>query len=182
MIRLMAFSFALLIGLLTIVPAIAEISPQAKQQAQADTSQQQEPAPDQSAPATAEEATPSTAAPETPIDPDAPAAALPAGDVRIPYGTEEKNPPAASLPLLDELVARLMQDNNLRLEIQCFAAGEVNAENKARRLSLIRCLGIREYLTNKGIAPSRTDLRALGFRSKGQPVDRVDILPYGITQ
>ncbi len=134
----------------------------------------EEPAPEEAAEEAAEEAPP-----EEPAEPDpnAPAPAIPEGGVRITYPAGEKNVPTEAYAILDELAGRMTRDEGLRLQVECFAAGEKETEGKARRLSLIRCIAIRQYMIERDIRSTRMDIRALGFKSEGQPVDRVDIIP-----
>lgn len=126
-----------------------------------------------------EEEQPAEEAAEAPPEPDntQPAPPIPEGGIRIVYPAELNDVPAEANTALDELAAQMMADESMRVEIKCYASGTEDAESKARRKSLARCLSIRQHLFNKEVRTTRMDVRALGLKSEGQPADRVDIVP-----
>jgi outer membrane protein OmpA-like peptidoglycan-associated protein len=136
----------------------------------------EQPATEQPATEQPAEGEPVEAQPAEP-DPNQPAQEIAEGGVRIVYPEGEKGVPPESFPILDDLAGRMQRDETLRLQIECYAAGQKETEGKSRRMSLVRCLAVRQYFIDKDIRATRMDIRALGFRSKGQPVDRVDIVP-----
>lgn len=87
--------------------------------------------------------------------------------------------------VLDRLVSQMKSDPSLRLRMQAYAAGTPETSGQARRLSLARAMKVRSYMTEKGIAATRLDVRALGSGSaelndnaarSNAPADRVDML------
>ena len=86
--------------------------------------------------------------------------------------------------VLDKIAAKLNSDQSLRLQVRAYAAGNAASTGAARRLSLSRSLKVRNYLTEKGIATTRLDVRALGSgsmemgdqASSSAPADRVDVI------
>jgi hypothetical protein len=116
---------------------------------------------------------------EAPPEPDntQPAAPIPQGGIRIVFPTEFNDVPVEANSALDDLAAQMVADENMRIEIKCYASGTTDTESKARRKSLQRCINIRQYLFGKDVRTTRMDVRALGLKSEGQPADRVDIVP-----
>jgi len=119
------------------------------------------------------------AAAETPPEPDPgqPAPPIPQGGIRIVFPTELNEVPSEANAALDDLAAQMLADENMRIQIMCYASGTEDTESKARRKSLARCINIRQYLFKKDVRTTRMDVRALGLKSEGQPADRVDIVP-----
>jgi hypothetical protein len=119
------------------------------------------------------------AAAAAPPEPDntQPAAPIPQGGIRIVFPTEFNDVPGEANAALDDLAAQMVADENMRIEIKCYAGGTEDTESKARRKSLQRCINIRQYLFKKDVRTTRMDVRALGLKSEGQPADRVDIVP-----
>jgi outer membrane protein OmpA-like peptidoglycan-associated protein len=77
---------------------------------------------------------------------------------------------------LDELVQRMQRDERLHLMLNGYAASGGDA-SRTRRTSLARALAVRAYLVDRGIAPMRVDVRAVGDRGEGDaPPDRVDLM------
>ena len=165
-------------------PAEQPVEQQASQEQPAET-----PAPEASAagtpPAegeaakTEEEQPAEETAAEAPPEPDntQPAAPIPQGGIRVVYPTELNDVPTEANVALDDLAAQMLADENMRIEIRCYASGTEDTESKARRKSLARCINIRQYLFKKDVRTTRMDVRALGLKSEGQPADRVDIVP-----
>jgi hypothetical protein len=85
--------------------------------------------------------------------------------------------PVEANAALDDLASQMLADENMRIQIMCYASGTEETESKARRKSLARCINIRQYLFKKDVRTTRMDVRALGLKSEGQPADRVDIVP-----
>jgi outer membrane protein OmpA-like peptidoglycan-associated protein len=109
--------------------------------------------------------------------------AVPPGD--LPTGTEFRVvfPDSASeslspkdTALLNGVAARLRQNDTVRLQVMGYASGTPETNRDARRLSLERALAVRGYLVDRGIRPTRIDVRALGFQVPDGPTDRVDLL------
>jgi outer membrane protein OmpA-like peptidoglycan-associated protein len=137
------------------------------------------PAEGEAASAAPEEAPSEEAAAETPPEPNnsQPAPPIPQGGIRIVFPTELNEVPGEANAALDDLATQMQADENMRIQIMCYASGTEDTESKARRKSLQRCINIRQYLFKKDIRTTRMDVRALGLKSEGQPADRVDIVP-----
>lgn len=73
-------------------------------------------------------------------------------------------------------LAQRLRGSQERIQVNAYASGD-NASS-AKRLALSRALTVRSYLTEKGIASTRIDVRAVGPAETG-PKDRVDIQPAG---
>src|SRR5688572_9205717 len=128
---------------------------------------------------TEEEQPAEEAAAEAPPEPDntQPAAPIPQGGIRVVYPTDLNDVPTEANAALDDLAGQMLADENMRIEIRCYASGTEDTESKSRRKSLARCINIRQYLFKKDVRTTRMDVRALGLKSEGQPADRVDIVP-----
>lgn len=74
---------------------------------------------------------------------------------------------------IDSATAELNKNPSRRLLIQSFATGN---RADARKLSLSRALAVRSYLMDKGIQPTRVDVRAMGNENDGGAADRVDLV------
>ena len=176
--------------------APATPTPPAEQPAQADATATPTPAPAEPAatqeaaktpqppaegePAKTEEQPAEDATAETPPpapDNNQPAPPIPQGGIRIVFPTDLNEVPAEANSALDDLAAQMQADENMRIQIMCYASGTEDTESKARRKSLARCINIRQYLFKKDVRTTRMDVRALGLKSEGQPADRVDIVP-----
>lgn len=82
--------------------------------------------------------------------------------------------------LAEEVLPRLKKDKTARIEIKAYASRTDDTESSARRISLSRALSARSYLLEKGIKPTRIDVRALSDRTAEPPVDRIDMtFTYG---
>lgn len=77
--------------------------------------------------------------------------------------------------LKSDILSYLTRNSDARLQIVSFAS-EQGSQSDARRLSLSRALSVRAFLLEKGIAPSRMDVRAMGDNSTETPADRVDLI------
>jgi outer membrane protein OmpA-like peptidoglycan-associated protein len=86
--------------------------------------------------------------------------------------------------VLNKITTKLNADPSLRLQVRAYANGTPDNAGAARRLSLTRALKVRDYLTEKNIASTRLDIRALGNGSaemgdqagSNAPPDRVDVV------
>lgn len=73
----------------------------------------------------------------------------------------------------------LLNDNPAwKLQIQAFASPIKDGTSSARKASLARAMSVRSFLLNKGIEPTRMDVRALGAESDRDPMDRVDLIVF----
>ncbi|MCK5658539.1 MAG: OmpA family protein [Alphaproteobacteria bacterium] len=77
---------------------------------------------------------------------------------------------------LNALVSQMNAALEMRVQIRAYAGEDNNGQSGARRMSLSRGLMVRTYLTDKGIEPTRLDIRALGSKTEKIPLDRVDIV------
>lgn len=76
-------------------------------------------------------------------------------------------------------IADLLDDSDAsRLLIKGYASGTDANRAEARRLSVSRALAVRAYLMDKGIKPSRVDVRGMGSDSTdtSAALDRVDLV------
>lgn len=78
---------------------------------------------------------------------------------------------------LEALARTLLAEPARRIEVRAYAAGGGEARpSDIRRLSLSRALAVRSFLTDKGVAATRIDLRPLGEKAGSGPADRADIV------
>jgi outer membrane protein OmpA-like peptidoglycan-associated protein len=160
--------------------SVAAVTPEAPpaETAASDPEPAEEPAPEATEEGATEEGSTeieATAAPEP--DNSQPAAPIPQGGIRIVFPTDLNDVPPEANAALDDLASQMLADENMRIQIKCYASGTEDTESKARRKSLARCINIRQYLFKKDVRTTRMDVRALGLKSEGQPADRVDIVP-----
>jgi len=73
------------------------------------------------------------------------------------------------------VLGKLAENENTRVQLMAYAAGEDLTSSKARRISLSRALSVRSYLIEIGVRSTRIDVRALGDKSEGEPKNRVDV-------
>lgn len=73
------------------------------------------------------------------------------------------------------VITELSSNASSKIMVRSYAARTDGLESSARRISLSRALAVRSYLLEKGISPTRIDVRALGENTADQPVDRIDI-------
>lgn len=97
------------------------------------------------------------------------------GAVRIAFGAGSADLPEDAVAELDALALSMTADSRLRLQLTAYAKGAEDNPSAARRLSLARALAVRGHLIDKGIRSTRIDVRALGDRAEGGPMDRVDL-------
>jgi hypothetical protein len=161
----------------TSVAAVAPETPTAETAA-SDPEPLEEQAPEATEEGATEEGSTEAEATEAP-EPDnsQPAAPIPQGGIRIVFPSELNDVPPEANAALDDLASQMLADENMRIQIKCYASGTEETESKARRKSLARCINIRQYLFKKDVRTTRMDVRALGLKSEGQPADRVDIVP-----
>lgn len=85
--------------------------------------------------------------------------------------------PSGPQPTLDAIAARLLHDDNLRVQVIAHATGTSDEAMEARRVSLARAVAVRAYLIDKGVRSLRIDVRALGNRDDDGPArDQVDLM------
>ncbi|MDP2697132.1 OmpA family protein [Thalassospira sp.] len=97
------------------------------------------------------------------------------GEYSLAFTGESFELGAAARRDLESVVADLMRDESLRVQLQAYATGDSNNASKARRLSLSRALQVRSFLIEKGVRSTRIDVRALGSNVPSGPADRVDV-------
>ncbi len=114
------------------------------------------------APEPAEQASTSTA---TPAD----------GPVQVVFNGDDTKLSADGQQALQSVLDKLAQNENARVQLMAYAAGEDLTSSKARRISLSRALSVRSFLIEKGVRSTRIDVRALGDKSEGEPRNRVDV-------
>lgn len=78
--------------------------------------------------------------------------------------------------LIDQnVIPKLLSDASARLQIRAYASRTDGTESSSRRISLSRALAARSYLLEKGIQPTRIDVRALSDNTAEPPTDRIDM-------
>lgn len=77
---------------------------------------------------------------------------------------------------LDAVIVQMKGMIEGRLQVRGYAAGEDGSQSSARRIALSRALAVRSYLMDKGIKPTRVDVKAAGSETDRQPLDRVDLI------
>jgi outer membrane protein OmpA-like peptidoglycan-associated protein len=78
---------------------------------------------------------------------------------------------------LQALAGYLDNNRDQRVQLLAYAGAADRVGSRARRLSLSRALAVRAFLADKGIEPTRIDIRPLGSEVEDGPADRVDVLP-----
>ena len=126
----------------------------------------------------------SSAAAQAATTPAAPAALAPATELSISFDPSSADIPASAKAGLDALAAKLAADDSLRITVNSYASASAEPsderESKARRMSLIRAINLRQYPFSKGVKATRIDIRALG--SKTADVDRIDVVQAAAIQ
>lgn len=111
---------------------------------------------------------------ENPEDVEPASGALDQFSVSFKSGVAELD--ADQKKILDQNVIPSMKKfPNGRLEILAFASSTDGSQSSSRRISLSRALSARSYLLEKGIQPTRIDVRALSDNTQETPVDRMDL-------
>ena len=98
-----------------------------------------------------------------------------AGEYSLGFASDSFELTNAARNELNEVIAAMNDDDNLRIQLQAYAEGDGANASKARRLSLSRALQVRSYLIDQGVRSTRIDVRALGANVPSGPADRVDI-------
>ncbi|WP_085581316.1 OmpA family protein [Thalassospira mesophila] len=106
---------------------------------------------------------------------DAKNASVASGDYSLPFAENSFELDNNVKKRLDTIVGTLTKNDDLRVQLQAYAAGESQNASKARRLSLSRALQVRSYLIDGGVRSTRIDVRALGANVPSGPADRVDV-------
>ena len=127
-------------------------------------------------------AAPAPAAPAAPKPTDKPAeqasttTAPPAdGPIKVVFNGDDTKLSADGQSAIEGVLSKLAENENTRVQLMAYAAGEDLTSSKARRISLSRALSVRSYLIEKGVRSTRIDVRALGDKSEGDPKNRVDV-------
>jgi outer membrane protein OmpA-like peptidoglycan-associated protein len=81
------------------------------------------------------------------------------------------------LVTLDKLVAVLQKNPGARISLIAYADSSGSAPREAHRLSLLRALAVRNYLSSKGVSETRVDVHAEGASASTGYADRVDVKP-----
>ncbi|WP_303047865.1 OmpA family protein [Thalassospira lucentensis] len=133
----------------------------------------------EAAPKPAPKPTPEPAAEEASIPPatkaPVPSTSSGAGEYSLGFASDSFELTNAARNELNEVIAAMNDDDNLRIQLQAYAEGDGANASKARRLSLSRALQVRSYLIDQGVRSTRIDVRALGANVPSGPADRVDI-------
>lgn len=136
------------------------------------------PMPSASEPPAAPKQTETAAAPKkekAPEQASAPTATLADGPVQVIFNGDDTKLSADGQSALEAVIGKLSADENARVQLMAYAAGDDLTSSKARRISLSRALSVRSFLIEKGVRSTRIDVRALGDKSEGEPRNRVDI-------
>jgi outer membrane protein OmpA-like peptidoglycan-associated protein len=175
-------------------PAEAQAAPEAEAPAEAKPAAEPAPADVVEAPKTEEKPAEAQTTPETPAEAK-PAEEKPAGPVvreRRRKTSEADAPAQAEMTIafdktsselspaaqkdLDAVIAKIKDMPDLRIQLRAYATNDDGNPSNARRMSLSRGLMVRSYLTEKGISPSRLDVRALGAEGDAPPSDQVELV------
>jgi outer membrane protein OmpA-like peptidoglycan-associated protein len=97
-------------------------------------------------------------------------------DLTLSFSGDSSDLTQESQKKLDNIVRQLSDMADGRLQVRGYAKGEDGSASSARRVALSRVLSVRSYLMDKGIKPTRVDVRAMGSETDTNPVDRVDLL------
>lgn len=110
--------------------------------------------------------------PDEPVMPVVPALA----DLTLSFMGNSSDLTAESQRKLDGVIRQLAETVEGRLQVRGYAAGEEGSPSSARRIALSRALAVRSYLMDRGVKPTRVDVRALGTETDRAPPDRVDLI------
>ena len=97
------------------------------------------------------------------------------GPAQVLFNNDDTKLTADGQAVLAGVIEKLNADENQRVQLMAFAAGEDLTSSKARRISLSRALSVRSFLIEKGIRSTRIDVRALGDKAENDPKNRVDV-------
>jgi outer membrane protein OmpA-like peptidoglycan-associated protein len=95
---------------------------------------------------------------------------------RLLFGKESAKLSPAAKGKLGPIAEKMVKQSEARLVIYAYAAGDGSNPSDVRRLSLSRALAVRRLIMGRGIPATRTEIRALGARAGGGPLDRVDLV------
>ncbi len=102
------------------------------------------------------------------------AAATPAVTHSLAFAPDSTTLDASTHTTLDDIATRMGAASQSRLLVKGYAAGTDRAS--ARRISVGRALAVRAYLMDKGIKPSRIDVRGMGNEAAEGTPERVDLV------
>lgn len=97
-------------------------------------------------------------------------------DATLAFSGQESTIGPVQEKALSPVLMRLTAEEDTRLQLRAYAAGDAGGKLAARRISLSRALAVRTYLMEKGIRASRIDVRAMGSETEVAPADRVDMI------
>jgi len=102
-------------------------------------------------------------------------AAKPGQTIQVVFEASAAKLPDSARDDLKAVVAKIIDQPNLRVQLLAYAGGDSLSASKARRLSLSRALSVRSYLIEAGLRSTRIDVRALGDKTTDEPMNRVEI-------
>ena len=115
------------------------------------------------------------AAPQQAALPPAAETIAPGQALRITFGADKTKLPDAAKAGLIALAEKMKGQEEMRLQLMAYAGGPSLSSSLARRMSLSRALSIRSFLIESGVRSTRIDVRALGNKTKEEPINRVDL-------
>ncbi len=117
------------------------------------------------------------------IDPNQPSEAVDAmpvvpviDDLTLGFPGNSSDLTGESQKKLDAVIRQMADMIEGRLQVRGYASGEDGSQSSARRIALSRALAVRSYLMDKGIKPTRVDVKTAGSDSDRHPLDRVDLI------
>jgi len=119
--------------------------------------------------------TQNAAAPQQAALPPAAETIAPGQALRIPFAADKTKLPEAAKAELIALAEKMKGQKEMRLQLMAYAGGPSLSSSLARRMSLSRALSIRSFLIESGVRSTRIDVRALGNKTKEEPINRVDL-------
>ncbi|MGJ3260667.1 MAG: OmpA family protein [Rhodospirillales bacterium] len=125
--------------------------------------------------ATEQAATPAPAKEKAPEQASTSTATPADGPTQVVFNGDDTKLSADGQSALENVLGKLSANENARVQLMAYAAGEDLTSSKARRISLSRALSVRSFLIEKGVRSTRIDVRALGDKSEGEPRNRVDV-------
>ncbi|MDP6604225.1 MAG: OmpA family protein [Rhodospirillales bacterium] len=96
--------------------------------------------------------------------------------ILIGFASGSSELPESAKGPLAELAQRMKKEENLRVQLKGYAAGNGKSPSQARRMALFRALTVRTHLMKQGVRSTRMDVRALGNKVDGGPPERVDVV------
>jgi outer membrane protein OmpA-like peptidoglycan-associated protein len=97
-------------------------------------------------------------------------------DLTLGFNGNSSDLTAETQKKLDAVIRQLRDITGGRLQVRGYATGEDGSKSSARRIALSRVLSVRSYLMDKGVKPTRVDVRAMGSETDRSPLDRVDLV------